>query len=396
MTVAQGGVRGISVFASGMMISGTVGTNSMTVASTAYLTGSLTAASGGVSMVSGGITVGSSFVIGGFATIATSGIQFSRGYFPAGFTVSGGAMYVANGLSVLSGGISVGSAVTVAQGGVRVIQNGVSVSADGVVADALSVIGGINMPASGGMTVSSGVLVSLGGLTVTGGVSVAGIMLVPAGVTVGAADMTAGALSVTGTVVAQSIEVSDTLNYNTAVVFSLSGANVALTTAYAGSQLSVFGGMRASGGFYVKGSVRFTSCVTQSGSDRRLKTNIIPIQHALKKVSNLNGVYFNWVSDSGTSVDLETKRQVGIIAQELERILPEVVHQQNEYLAVEYKALVPLVIEAIHELEDLAMQRVENKKASLEKIRLLILRLSTEMSDLNKRIDEIEKNARAD
>jgi len=84
-------------------------------------------------------------------------------------------------------------------------------------------------------------------------------------------------------------------------------------------------------------------------SDLRLKTNIKSIKNALIKVNSLNGITFNW-NNLAEGKDTEL-REVGIIAQEVNEVMPEVVTERdNGYLAVKYEKMVPLLIEAIKEL----------------------------------------------
>lgn len=85
-----------------------------------------------------------------------------------------------------------------------------------------------------------------------------------------------------------------------------------------------------------------------ANSDERLKTNIHTIDNALDKVSRLRGVYFN----------KDDKASLGLIAQEVERIIPEVV-LNGEYKSVAYGNLVGLLIEAIKELND-RVKKLEN------------------------------------
>jgi hypothetical protein len=89
-------------------------------------------------------------------------------------------------------------------------------------------------------------------------------------------------------------------------------------------------------------------------SDARLKTNIFTIEDALDKVNRLNGVTFEW-NETGRSLFEEgfviLDQEVGVIAQEIQAVLPEVVITRNNgMLAVNYEKIVPLLIEAIKEL----------------------------------------------
>jgi hypothetical protein len=86
--------------------------------------------------------------------------------------------------------------------------------------------------------------------------------------------------------------------------------------------------------------------ITASGdinttSDRRVKTNIVPIHNALAKTLQIEGVYYHRVGDA--------TRKVGVIAQDIERILPEVV-SGSDLKSVSYGNITGLLIEAIKEL----------------------------------------------
>lgn len=78
-------------------------------------------------------------------------------------------------------------------------------------------------------------------------------------------------------------------------------------------------------------------------SDIRLKTDLTKIAGALSKVSRLNG-YTYMRKDTG-------QRQTGVVAQELQEVLPEAVIDNGEHLAVAYGNIVGLLIEAIKELK---------------------------------------------
>lgn len=78
-------------------------------------------------------------------------------------------------------------------------------------------------------------------------------------------------------------------------------------------------------------------------SDIRLKTNIEKIENALDKVCQL----------SGYTYDMNNKRSTGVIAQEVEKVLPEVVQDREDgYKTVAYGNMIGLLIEAIKELKE--------------------------------------------
>jgi hypothetical protein len=95
----------------------------------------------------------------------------------------------------------------------------------------------------------------------------------------------------------------------------------------------------------------WTSGNVTAYSDRRVKTNIEPIENALEKVEQLGGYTFDRVdveNEDGTPV-----RQTGVIAQEVQAVLPEAVMQtgEDEHLSVAYGNMVGLLIEAVKELK---------------------------------------------
>ena len=89
--------------------------------------------------------------------------------------------------------------------------------------------------------------------------------------------------------------------------------------------------------------------VAFSTSDIRLKNNIKSIDKALDKVNSIQGIEFDWIEKE--KVHGNSGHDVGVIAQEIEEILPDVVTtRDNGYKAVKYEKIVPLLIEAIKDL----------------------------------------------
>jgi hypothetical protein len=83
-------------------------------------------------------------------------------------------------------------------------------------------------------------------------------------------------------------------------------------------------------------------------SDERLKDNITPIDDPLAKVMSISGNTYDWNEKSG-----KEGHDVGVIAQEVQSILPEAVTERdNGYLAVDYHKIVPLLIESIKNLNE--------------------------------------------
>jgi hypothetical protein len=144
------------------------------------------------------------------------------------------------------------------------------------------------------------------------------------------------------------------------------------------------------GGVYIKGGMQLDSTLTVNAnlfvnggltiytpsvaptamplaSDSRLKTNIVPIKNALEKVSKLKGVYFNWIQNEKNGLQFDTDRHVGVIAQDVEKVLPEVISKivDGKYLGVDYNGLIPLLIEAIHDLNDIFLLKFDVDKVGI-------------------------------
>jgi hypothetical protein len=129
----------------------------------------------------------------------------------------------------------------------------------------------------------------------------------------------------------------------------------AVTIPNASTQVSSLGVGVASGS---TGEIRASNNITAYySSDRRLKTNIVPIANAIDLLKKINGVRFDWTDEyieasGGEDGFFIRKNDIGVIAQEVQFILPEVVAERGDgYLAVKYDKIIALLIEAIKELE---------------------------------------------
>lgn len=101
----------------------------------------------------------------------------------------------------------------------------------------------------------------------------------------------------------------------------------------------------------VTGSITATGDITAYFSDDRLKDRLGTITDAVSKVKSLTGFYYK-ANEAAKALGYEVKREVGISAQDVEKILPEVVAEapiDKQYLTIKYERMVPLLIEAIKE-----------------------------------------------
>jgi len=110
----------------------------------------------------------------------------------------------------------------------------------------------------------------------------------------------------------------------------------------------------AGGTYTITGEIRATGDVVAFASDDRLKDKGDNIENALDKVKQLNGFHFNWNQlASDLQIGKTDRDMVGVSAQEVEKVLPEAVlpaPADEEYKTVQYEKLVPLLIEAIKDL----------------------------------------------
>jgi hypothetical protein len=96
-------------------------------------------------------------------------------------------------------------------------------------------------------------------------------------------------------------------------------------------------------------------------SDLRLKDEIVPLSGALETVRRMRGVTFRWKHDAGTDPGAPRRRDLGLIAQDVEVVVPEAVHTGRDgYKSLDYAKLTAVLVEAIKEQQaDLAALREE-------------------------------------
>ena len=133
--------------------------------------------------------------------------------------------------------------------------------------------------------------------------------------------------------------------------FHISGSDVSMTWDDSNDRLFF------STGSFFSGSVEVSGDVTAfSTSDERLKDNVTPIESAIDKINQIGGYEFDWNNSSEHS-----GHDVGVIAQEIEKVLPEVVVDRDTgYKAVRYEKIVALLIQAIKE-QQLQIDELKSK-----------------------------------
>lgn len=122
--------------------------------------------------------------------------------------------------------------------------------------------------------------------------------------------------------------------------------------------LEVAGTIWANGSTIVAGSTTW--------SDARFKKNITPIENPITLVKGLKGVYYDWDYSAYPDRKFSKGHQIGFIAQDIEKILPEVVLKgEDGFLSVDYGKVTPLLLEAIKEQQTI-IESQENRINELQ------------------------------
>jgi hypothetical protein len=204
---------------------------------------------------------------------------------------------------------------------------------------------GITSTNTGSFTTLNGATCTLGGTTFTGAVALGNNNITSTGTG------SFGTLNCDGTATLDAVTTSGTGSFHTLKCNNTATLD-AVTTSGTGSFTTLKGGEGTFGQTTFSGSISgtsgsFSSTVTADDfvipSDRRFKTEITHIPNALEKVKQI----------SGCTYMINDKPSVGVIAQEVLKILPETVHTRDDgYYAVSYHGLIGLLIEAVKELSE--------------------------------------------
>ena len=117
---------------------------------------------------------------------------------------------------------------------------------------------------------------------------------------------------------------------------------------------------------FVNGSIWANG--TTYASDERFKQNITAIQSPLQKLLQINGVEYEMKTGSFQKNNFQKGRQMGLLAQNVEKIVPEAVNEIDGYKGVDYARLMPLLIESVKEQN----KTIEELKNEIEQLKLLI------------------------
>jgi Chaperone of endosialidase len=322
-TTAVATLSGAGVLTVNSISAGNIAVSGTASISTLNLVTALATASGGTGLT--GFTAANNAIYSTSSSALTAGtLPVAAGGTGLSSTPVNGALDIGNGTGFTRTTLTAGTAIGISNGSgsITINNNGVTSAVAGTGISVSGATGAVTITNSGVTSLAAGTGISVSGST--GGVTVTN-----GGVTSAAAG--------TGVTVSGSTG---------AVTFSI-GQAVATSSSVQFGSLGV--GTAASG---TTGEIRATNNVTAYYSDDRLKTRLGTIDNALDKVSSLSGFYYE-ANETAQALGYEVKKEVGISAQEVQAIMPEVVAPapiDNRYLTVRYERMIPLLIEAIKEL----------------------------------------------
>ena len=278
-------------------------TGSLLQSGSAALTGSLLQK--GTIQVSGSTLLSGSLLITGSSTLAlrvSGSTALTGSLLQSGSTALTGSLLQSGSIALTGSLLQIGTTQTT---GSNIISGSLLITGSSAI--------GLRMS---GSTALTGSVFQTGSLNVTGSTNLSGSLTIVGNINTGQ-----GATEVH--LMNQDVETGDSVQFNSLGV-----------------------GIAPSG---VAGAILATNDVVAfASSDERLKENLEPIGSATEKVGKLKGYTFDWISMP--EIHVHSGHDVGIIAQEVEKVLPEVVEtRENGYKAVKYEKLTALLIQAVNE-----------------------------------------------
>jgi hypothetical protein len=123
-------------------------------------------------------------------------------------------------------------------------------------------------------------------------------------------------------------------------------------------------------------------------SDFRYKKDIKPLNNSLENIMKLEGVTYLWRTSEFPDKKFTDSLQIGVIAQQVEKIYPQLVFTDNDgYKSVDYSKFTPILLEAVKEQQKM----IEQQKAELENQKKLLLELQSSLEEIKR--NKIAENA---
>jgi Chaperone of endosialidase len=152
----------------------------------------------------------------------------------------------------------------------------------------------------------------------------------------------------------------DVYNGSSHVLYARNDGNVGIYTSSPGTyNLYVNGTAYSSGGW--------------TGSDFRWKKDIEPLENVIQEIMQLNGVRYTWRKEEFPEMNFDAGTQIGIIAQDVEKIFPELVRTNSDgYKAVAYEKLTAVLVEGIKEQQKIIesqMNKITEQESQIESLK---------------------------
>lgn len=200
-----------------------------------------------------------------------------------------------------------------------------------------------------------------------------------------ASNVVTSSLTSIGTLAGLTVNGTIALNNNNNATTSINTGSSTSDVTIGGASNEVGIGGAPSGSYKLEVFGKLKTNAINETSDVRYKKDIKTVENALDKVLALRGVTYLWKTDEFPDKGFDSSKQLGLIAQEVEKIVPEVVKTDEKgFKTVEYSKLVALFFEAFKE------QQKQLDKLSGDKDR--IKKLEEEMSAIRKLLETLTKD----
>ena len=178
---------------------------------------------------------------------------------------------------------------------------------------------------------------------------------------------------------------------NTGAGIGAAGISVSGNGVY-GASTSGYAGF-FQGNVYVTGNVTCVKC--NQTSDARYKQNIRTLPNALDTILALRGVSYDWRQNEFPQMKFDKTRQLGFIAQEVEKVVPELVSKDSKGMrSVAYTGVIPILVEAIKDQQ----QQIEASKAQIDALKAQnkqLTSLQTQFAALTTKLAHMEESRQA-
>ncbi len=131
----------------------------------------------------------------------------------------------------------------------------------------------------------------------------------------------------------------------------------------------------------VNGSVNCTggSC----SSDIRWKKNVIPLSNVINNVKQMRGVSYYWKTNDFPNLNFTTDKQIGVIAQEVEKVYPELIKtDSNGYKSMDYMSLTAVLLEAI-KAQQIEIEELKKNSTEINQLKQMITAMQTQLNTFN-------------